>query len=250
MKVVFGFKPDMKITKRKGEDFFILTIKDEAKMKAIFKTFYPPESEKLGINHLILQNECDKAAFIRGAFLTGGTVTNPEKSYYMDLTTPSLRLSNEMQTLISEYDIPVKTVVRRGTRVLYFRGSEKIENMLQIMGAFNSYFEFLNAKIEKETRNGMNRTLNCDSGNAKKSLIAAKKQIKAINYLKRTGKIESLPEDMKRVALLRIQNEDLSINEIGKLCGLSKTAVYSRLSKIEEAANKFKAEKKQEVKTE
>lgn len=245
MKAVFGFRPDLRVTKRKEKDLYIMTVTDAARMSAVYRSFYPAGSEKGGINHMMLQNECDKAAFLRGAFMTGGTVTEPGKSYYFDFTTPSLRLSNETVTFLKELDLAPGAVLRRGVRVIYFRGAEKIESVLKTMGAFNAYFEFVNAKIEKEVNNGLNRTMNCDSGNARRSLEASKSQIKAISALKKGGRLETLPDDLKNLAILRLENEDMSIAELGRQSSppLSKTAVYLRLKKLEEIASGGSSEK-------
>ncbi len=242
MKVLFGFTPEVKRSARKDKDYYIVTVSDEAKLSAMMKKFYPGDVKKGGINYMLLQNECDKLAFIRGAFLTGGTVTDPaKKNYYLDFTTSSLKLSEELVTLLSEYELSPKTLLRRGVRVIYFKGGENIEAVLQTMGAFQSYFEFVNTRIEKDMQNDLNRVMNCDSGNTKKSREASLKQIEAINLLKKTDRLSGLPDDLKSLALLRLENEDLSITELGKLCDpkLSKTAVYTRLCRLVEIASKI-----------
>ncbi len=242
MKAIFGFTPDVKKSKRKDNDYYIVTLNDEAKLLAMMKKFYPGDVKKSGINYMLLQNECDKLAFIRGAFLTGGTVTDPaKKSYYFDFTTSSLKLSEELVTLLNEYDLSPKTLLRRGVRVIYFKGGENIESVLQTIGAFQSYFEFVNARIEKDMQNGLNRTMNCDSGNARRTQEASRKQIEAIMLLKETDRLSGLPDDLKSLALLRLENEEMSIIELGRLCEpkLSKTAVYTRLCRLVEIASKI-----------
>ncbi|MBR2327450.1 MAG: DNA-binding protein WhiA [Clostridia bacterium] len=242
MRSLFGFAPDVKVSKRKDGDFYILTLKDTAKLDAIMKKFYPRDIQRSGINHMMLQSECDKLAFLRGAFLTAGTVTDPEKkSYYFDFTTSSLKLSEELFTLLSEYELSPKTLLRRGVRVIYFKGGENIEAVLQTLGAFQSYFEFVNIRIEKEMQNDLNRTMNCDSANAQKTRDASKKQIEAIELLKSTDRLDGLSDDLKTLALLRLENDDMSLTELGKLCEprLSKTAVYTRLCRLVEIASKI-----------
>ena len=182
----------------------------------------------------IIENECCKRAFIKGAFLGGGTVIDPRKNYNMEFVTSHLKLAENMLMLLCGIGFDFKKVLRKSKYVLYIKNSEAISDILTYMGAFKAQMELINIKIEKEIRNEFNRAANGETANIEKTINASVEQIKAIERVDKFIGIDNLPEDLKEIAKLRLKHKDLSMGELGTLLTppLSKSGVNHRLKKI------------------
>lgn len=179
---------------------------------------------------------CDgcKTVFVRMLFCHFGSVTSPDKQYHLDF---SFKFEDECDTvseILSDLGFEFKSTVRRERFVLYIKESSAIEDFLVFIGAQSAAFEVMNSKIVREFRNSVNRQVNCDTANIEKQLASAKKYTDAINKLIDTGKIDSLPEELKITAQLRAENEQLSLSDLGKLFNppVSKSGIRHRLDKI------------------
>ena len=194
----------------------------------------------LSVDHKILVGECCRNAFIRGAFLAGGTISSPEKAYHLEFATSRLRLSQDFLGLLSEYDLKPKITIRKSNRIIYFKDSAAIGDVINIMGAVKSSFEFINEKIVKEIRNDANRITNCETANITKIVEAAALQKKAIKLLTKTGRLEYLDDSIKRVAKLRLDNPTSSLSELTSLSNppMSKSAINRRLNLLLELSKK------------
>ena len=182
----------------------------------------------------LVENECCRRAFIRGAFLSGGTVIDPRKNYNLEIVTPYMGLSRDMQKVLRETGFEFKSVVRKSKYVLYLKNSESISDFLTYMGAFKAQMELLNIKIEKEIRNDFNRAANSETANLEKTITASVQQVRAIEEIKKTIGIDSLPDDLREIADLRLKHKELSLSELGALMNppLSKSGVNHRMKKL------------------
>ena len=178
--------------------------------------------------------ECCRRALIKGAFLSGGTVIDPKKNYNLELVTPYLGLSRDMQKLLQEAGFDFKWTRRKSKYVLYLKNSEGIADFLSYLGAFKAQMELLNIKIEKEIRNDFNRAANSETANLEKTINASVQQVRAIEEVQRTIGLDSLPEDLREIAQLRLLHKELSLSELGALMNppLTKSGVNHRLKKL------------------
>ena len=166
--------------------------------------------------------------------MAGGSVTDPFKRYHLELATSHLQVSREMAALLWDMGYEPKTVVRSGYQVTYFKNSQQIEELLTRMGAGISAMEIMNAKAEKDLRNGVNRRVNCEAANVDKAVEAAQEQLEAIRRLYDLGRVEKLPEKLKETIVLRETFPELSLSELAAEFDppISKSALNHRLRKL------------------
>lgn len=178
-------------------------------------------------------DECQKA-FIRGAFLACGAVSSPQKDYHLEFSVPYMNLSKSLMTALRETELSPKLTNRKGYNIIYFKDSEEIEDCLYIMGAGNSMFDMMNVKIVKEIRNSANRKANCDAANIEKTVAAASPQIAAILKIQDKQGLDSLPDGLKQMAELRLENPDSSLGELSQMLDppISRSGVNHRLSRL------------------
>ena len=174
------------------------------------------------------------SAFMRGVFLSRGRITDPGKAYHMELVFKHEEERDALAALLEEQGQEMKSSRRKNDFLLYRKGSETIEDFLAFIGCNKMLFEFINRKIVKDVRNNANRAANCDAGNIRKSLEASKRQIAAVRSLIETGKIETLSEELKATAYLRLENESLSLEDLALKVSppISKSGLNHRLEKI------------------
>ena len=177
---------------------------------------------------------CCNGAFIRGAFLSCGTISDPNKGYHLEFVVPFRTLSLDLLKLLTEYGLKAKHMVRRGANVIYMKDSGSIEDLLNIMGAKLASFEIMNIKIYKDIRNASNRKNNFNCANISRTVSASYDQIEKIKRIIENGAFEALDEDLQSFAKLRIENSEASLSELGAMFepALSRSAVNHRLKKI------------------
>ncbi len=177
---------------------------------------------------------CCNAAFFRGAFLSCGTVSNPNKGYHLEFVVPFRTLSLDLMKMLTEYNLKAKHMVRRYVNIIYIKDSESIEDLLNIMGAQGCAFEIMNIKIYKDFRNVSNRRANFDSANVARTAIAACAQVEKIQKIIDRNKLSELPEDLRQFAVMRVENPDSSLREFGEMFSppLSRSAVNHRIKKL------------------
>lgn len=195
------------------------------------------------VNSVLINDTC-KRAYIRGAFLGGGSLTNPEKSYHLELVSNNEDHANFLSDLIHEYGLNSKIIKRKDNYVVYLKEAEQISDLLTIIGASHSVLEFENIRVVKFMKNRVNRIVNCETANLNKTVEAAIKQVEDILYIKNTIGLDKLPEPLREVAVLRMENTDYSLKEIGDLLNppVGKSGVNHRLKKIKEFASKLRSE--------
>ncbi len=182
----------------------------------------------------IISRECCRSAFLRGAFLGGGTVVDPNKNYNMEFLIPNEELCNVFLELLESLGLGFKKTLRKGCLIAYVKNSETIGDALAYMGAFSAQMELLNIKIEKEIRNDMNRAANSETANMDKVLTASAQQITAIQRIEESIGLENIAEELREVAILRNKYKDISLEKLGKMLvpPLSKSGVNHRIKKI------------------
>ena len=219
-----------------GRRSFLIT--DKAKIAAVFEAFGGDRATTVShhVNFAILEENCCRAAFLRGAFLAGGSVTDPERRFHLELATSHRSVARETVALMQELGFSPRLSARSGNALLYFKQSDAIADFLTTIGAPVTSMNILTAKVEKEMRNTVTRQINCDSAHADKTVSAAQEQLAAIRrYSARYG-LESLPEPLKDAALLRITNPAVSLADLARLSNppVSKSCLSHRLRKIAE----------------
>lgn len=211
-------------------------ITDPEKIRKVFSAcgFSAQTSISLHVNFALLEKECCRRSFLRGAFLAGGSVTDPEKRYHLELSTTHLKVSRETGTLMREMELTAKETERKGSSILYYKQSDSIEDFLTAIGAPVSAMAVMSAKIEKDWRNDANRKTNCDSANVDKAVAASQEQLAAIRKLEKAGTLETLPEKLRQTALLRREYPESTLTELAQLHEppISKSAVNHRMRKI------------------
>lgn len=192
----------------------------------------------LHVNYALLEDDCCRAAFLRGAFLAGGSVTDPEKRYHLEFSTSHVQASREVLTLLEEMGFLPRSVMRGANAVTYFKQSEHIEDILTTIGAPASATEIMAAKVDKEIRNGANRATNCDIANLNKTLEAVAQQTEAIRRIAENGKLKTLPEKLQETAQMRLANPELSLAQLATMFDppISKSCLNHRMRKIMELA--------------
>ncbi len=231
----FGIQFDMLPEEGSGKLSFAIT--DPGKLRLIMNAFgFEPEGTvALHINLPVVEEDCCKLAFLRGAFLSGGSVTDPEKGYHLELATTHKSVAREADTLIQEVlGFAPKTASRGGGQVLYLKQSDLICDYLTYLGASVAAMGIMEAKLEKELNNKVNRRCNCDEANTSKVVEAAQEQLSAIRILKNQGRLEGLPQKLQQAALAREENPEASLTELAAMMEppISKPAMSHRLQKL------------------
>lgn len=224
---------------------YTVSVRNCDDMAKVFDCFSQSENEAvMRINRGNLLNEsdsdetevlnCCNGAFLRGAFLSCGTISDPNKGYHLEFVVPFRALSRDLEKMLTEYNLKAKSMTRRGVNVIYLKDSESIEDLLNIMGAKNCAFEIMNIKIFKNVRNSANRKSNFNVANITRTVKASYDQVEAFHKLIGNGVYETLDEDLKRFLTLRIDNPDASLRELGQMYDppLSRSAVNYKIKKL------------------
>ncbi len=235
-----GFRISFDQVPEPGEGKGAFLLEGPAKLKTVFDAFGLERdgAVSLHINLARLEDEHCRTAFLRGAFLAGGSVTDPMKGYHLELATSHYHVGRELPALLREAGFEPKETQRKGNRVVYFKHSDHIEDFLTFLGAPVAAMGVMAAKIERDLRGSVNRQVNCDSANLDKTVAAAREQLAAINRLEESGRLEALPDKLKEAARLRRENPELNLTQLGVLCdpAVSKSALNHRMRKLLELA--------------
>lgn len=230
----FSLKFDQTPETEQGKQIF--SMDDPRKIHRIYDVFglEAATTVALQVNLGILEEDCCRVAFLRGAFMAGGSVTDPEKRYHLELATSHLRVSREVKHLMEEVGFAPKCVTRAGSHVLYFKQSDQIEDFLTTLGAPVCAMGIMEAKVEKDLRNGVNRRVNCETANLGKAVDAAQEQLAAIRRLKERGLYEELPQKLKETAQLRQDHPEATLLELSQMQDppVSKSAINHRMRKL------------------
>ena len=226
----------------KGKGTFL--IEDPGKLQLVFSTFGldADSAVSIHVNFAHLEEEHCQVAFLRGAFLAGGSVTDPMKGYHLELATSHYHVGREVPALLREVGFSPKATVRKGNYITYFKQSDHIEDFLTKIGAPVSAMAVMTAKLERDLRGSVNRRVNCDAANLDKVVAAAQSQIEAIRRLEEAGALSTLPARLREAAQLRVDNPELTLSELAGMCDppVSKSALNHRLRRLVEHAEQVK----------
>ena len=190
------------------------------------------------MNSSMKQDEQLARLCIREAFIKSGSMNDPNKKYHLEIMFKTKKKAEEMQKLLNNFNINAKIIKREKDYMLYLKDGEEISEFLALIGANSSVIKFEEIRVLKETRNDINRLVNCETANLNKTINAAVKQIEDIKLIKKKRKFSSLPENLQEIAELRVANPDVSLLELGKMLKepIGKSGVNHRLKKISEVA--------------
>lgn len=215
-------------------------ISSEDKIAKIFETLQMDlkASLTLHVNFGMLEEEAECMAYLRGAFLAGGSVTDPAKRYHLEMTTSHYKVSRETCALLIECGFSPKELSRGGNNILYFKQSDYIEDFLTAIGAQVSAMGVMEAKVEKDLRNSVNRRVNCETANLTKVVDASMGQMAAIRALEEAGELDKLPGKLRETALLRRENPEATLQELAAMLNppITKSAINHRMRKLLELA--------------
>lgn len=219
----------------------IFTIEEEEKIRWIMESygFDFEDTISLHVNLPVVEDECCRSAFLRGAFLAGGSVTDPAKGYHLEISTTHLSVARETEALIREImGFPPKSAKRNGGQVLYLKQNEQISDFLAYLGSHVASMALMEAKMEKELTNKVNRRCNCDEANLSKVVEAAQEQIAAIRVLREKGLLDKLPEKLQKAAAAREENPEAALTELAGMMEppITKPAMNHRLKRLVELA--------------
>ena len=241
-KKAFGFAFDSEPAEQGGGKL-VFEITDAAKIGKIFAAFgdHPQASVTLHVNFGILEEDADRLAFLLGAFLAGGSVTDPAKRYHLELITSHYKVSRETYALLLDVGFSPKELSRGGSGVLYFKQSNYIEDFLTAIGAQVAAMGVMEAKVEKDLRNGVNRRVNCETANLTKVVDASIGQLAAIRKLEENGVLRTLPQKLQQTAQLRRDNPEATLSELAEMPDppVSKSAMNHRMRKLIELSKEL-----------
>lgn len=231
-----------------AELFHIEEIHTEEEARSVFSTVKmyndatgetEPEDTVKG---LLIQQSCCKRAYIRGAFLAGGSISDPNKSYHFEIVCRSIPQAEQLRDVINSFDMDAKIVARKKYQVVYLKEGSQIVDILNIMEAHVALMNLENVRILKEMRNSVNRKVNCETANISKTVNAAVKQLADIEYIRETAGLSYLPENLKEMALLRLEYPDAPLAELGTYLNppVGKSGVNHRLRRISEMADSLR----------
>lgn len=196
----------------------------------------------------LLGRSCCRRNYLRDLFLCCGSVSDPRKEYHLEWSCGSKEQASQLKEILLSFGKEAKDVIRKKVNVVYFKDSEDIVDLLNLMGAPISMMEMENQRILKELRNSVNRRVNCETANIGKTVSASRKQISDIRYLEESGILRTLPESLRKMAELRLQYPDTPLRELGDLAvpPIGKSGVNHRLRRLTEIAEKYRTESRNE----
>ena len=219
---------------------YVLSVNDDETARKILMTcrlmkpFGVIEEDFSISDSLIIQRECCKRAFIRGAFLAAGSVSDPVKTYHFEIVCLSEAKAKQLQMIMETFNINARVIKRRKYFVVYVKDSSQVVDLLNIMGAYNALMDMENVRIVKDMRNNVNRKVNCETANINKTVSAAVKQIEDIRLIQMSSAFDELPESLQEMAELRVRYPEATLAELGQLLDtpVGKSGVNHRLKKI------------------
>ena len=227
-----------------GVTLYSLTIPDKEQRIYLLDYFGMDESRRLTEEYLPKDKYFPQLA--AGIFLACGSVNDPNKKYHMEFVMPTLDLCNDFGLLLIErHGILPKHVERKGAQIMYIKESENIIDMLTLMGATMSSIELMHVKMEKDMRNKINRAMNCDNANIDKTIRAAERQIADIELIEQTVGLSSLPDNLREIAEIRLENPDYNLKQLGEELStpISRSGANHRLQKLSEMAEDIRRKK-------
>jgi len=228
-----------------GNITYILRLEEHPLKDKVMDVLKAAEWEKGACTSmLLLKSSCCKRAFLRGAYLAAGSVSDPYKGYHMEIVCQNPEQAQQLQRLLADFGMEAKTTERKKHHVVYMKDSENIADFLNVIEAHKALMEFENARIYKEVRNKINRQVNCDSANINKIVGAANRQVEDIKFIRDVYGLEKLSDALREMAYVRLENPDAPLGDLGKFLDppVGKSGVNHRLRKLGEFAKSLRDE--------
>ncbi len=226
--------PDISI---RGHHQYLLYVLDEEDSAAFLKAILFFDSA-VHVPDKLIEKQCCKRAFLRGIFLACGSVTDPHSGYHLELAAGNRDRAVRIQEIIGVFGLEAKIIERKNLVIVYIKEGAAIVDFLNIIGAHIALMEYENVRILKEMRNSINRQVNCETANIRKTVSAASRQMEDIRYIHDVSGFGNLPENLSRIARLRLENPEVSLKELGEMLDppLGKSGVNHRLRKLSRLA--------------
>ncbi len=248
LKNLFGVNSDILIkkkTKLKKNNIYLVRLAPQLKVAEVLRTVGMIDDDNQLLDEIrpeLLKKDCCRRAYLRGVFLGGGSVSDPEGDYHLEVLVSDENYSQSICKLMKRYGLAAKVNRRKSWEAVYLKGSEDIIKLLNLMGAHSALLNFENARVYKDVRNQVNRLVNCETANLNKTVNAAMKQAEDIRLIDESVGLWKLPENLKSVAELRLRHPDISLKELGEMLEppIGKSGVNHRIRRIQRIAEKIR----------
>ena len=253
LRKTFNIRAEVSVRKSREVRFYsVIVSKDPEARRLLGETCLLDEDGNVSecmspMHHRLLRQNCCRRAFIRGAFLAVGSVSDPEKSYHFEIVCIAPEKARQLQELLASYDVDAKVVLRKRHYVVYIKEGSQIVELLGLMGAHISLMQLENVRIVKEMRNSVNRKVNCETANLNKTVSAAVRQAEDIRYIQEKIGLDKLPMDLEETARLRLEHTEASLKELGDMLSpkVGKSGVNHRLRKLSQIADDLREGKEE-----
>ena len=252
MKKTFNIEAELAVKLNQKENTYLIRVNDKEETRQILWAVKLQETDRelrMPVPAVVVQRQCCKRAFLRGAFLAAGSISDPNRFYHLEIVCPDTPRAEQVQELLRSFDMEARIVLRKNHPVVYLKEGAQIVEMLGIMEANIALMKLENVRILKEMRGSVNRKVNCETANINKTVSAAIRQIEDIRYIEETTGFSSLPEPLEQMAKLRLQYPEASLLELGKMLTpvVGKSGVNHRLRKLKEIAEDLRRKQGGEV---
>lgn len=239
--IKFIFNTDILICTDNGKTYKVF-ICDKNLITKIFNVINKNIYEEELFSSLVVAKSCCKRAYIRGAFLGIGYICEPQKHYHLEFVCTTYKQAENLKNLINCFDIDAKIIEKKENFIVYIKEAEQISEFLKIIEAHKALLQLENIRIVKDVRNNVNRIVNCETANLNKVVATSVKQKENIQFIQKTVGLDYLPKPLKEIAVLRLQNPDLSLEELSQMTNpkISKSGVNHRLKKINNIAKELR----------
>lgn len=246
-KKLFAYNTELVVRKKiklRKNNVYLIRITDSEKVKEVLSRLKLVKDGVVvqEISDEVMAGRCCRRAYLRGAFLAAGSITNPETSYHLEIYTDYQEQAYQLMELIETFDLKPKVTTRKNRFLVYLKDSDQIVEFLNVIGAHNALLNFENVRIIKGIRNSINRLVNFETANVNKTVEAALRQVECIRFIDHHLSLDSLPENLRELAVLRLANPEASLQELGEMLNppVSKSGVNHRMRKLEKMAMQLK----------
>ena len=248
IKTIYAYPVELLVRKKmklkKNNVYIIRLVKNVAELLSELDILHEPYGFVRTISKTYFKKGCCRKSYLRGAFLAGGSVNNPEtSSYHLEIFNFHKDHNDSLCELLNTFDLRARVLERRNGYIAYVKEAEKITEFLIIIGAHNALFKFEDVRIIRDMRNSVNRLVNCETANLNKTIGASFRQVESIKLIEETIGLDALPERLREIAIVRKEHQEASLKELGELVSsgkISKSGVNHRLKKIDELADKIR----------
>lgn len=246
LRKTFNIEAELAVRQNQRENTYTISVNDPEQVRRILQVsrLMPGEAKDTFIHSALVQRRCCKRAFLRGAFLSSGSISDPNKFYHFEVVCPSLEKAEQIREVIGCFEMEARIVSRKNHFVVYVKEGAQIVELLGIMGANVSVMNLENVRILKEMRGSVNRKVNCETANINKTVNAAVKQMEDIRFIQEKIGFSALPEGLEQIAKLRLEFPEATLAELGAMLtpAVGKSGVNHRLRKLKSIAEELKRE--------